>query len=104
MPEATDDQLALFLQGWLAGLCKTDACPIHVDHVATTQKVFVSGGPNFNEVINFANPDGSYDKHFDVVTGSGVKIRVSVEVLEDHPEGCLCTRCRAIGFTQQEHR
>jgi len=82
MPKMTDDELALFLVGWLAGLCRSDDCPIHVDHVDSRSTAHLSGGAHHNVVINKPNPDGSYDHHFDVVTRSGVKMRVTVEVIE----------------------
>lgn len=77
----TDDGLALFLLGWLAGKCRGDECPVHVDHVRANSYGHISGKSSGNAIVIEVGADGSYETHFDVVTGSGVKLRLEISVI-----------------------
>lgn len=81
-PDASSAEgLALFLLGWIAGKCRSDDCPVHVDHVEANSLSYISGGPSNNTIVTLIGDEGSYDTHFDVVTRSGVKLRLELEVL-----------------------
>lgn len=80
-PADADEGLALFLLGWLAGKCRSDECPVHVDHVQANSYSHISGKSSGNAIAIAVGPDGSYDTHFDVVTASGVKLRLEIAVV-----------------------
>lgn len=83
MPDvASEEGLALFLLGWFAGKAVSPECPIRVDHVETPGFAITrASGSETGNVVVAASYDGGYWTHFDVVSASGVKIRVEASII-----------------------